>query len=82
MYSDGHAWPGRKDTKFWNDAADFIKKEANTLYTQSGKYSAWYLTIVSSLDAMIHIFIIKRGVLEIVAIYRICLPIQSYSQPC
>ena len=40
MYSDGHAWPSHKDTKFWNDAADFIK-EANTLYTRSGKYSAW-----------------------------------------
>lgn len=37
MYSDGHAWPGRKDFKFWNGAADFIKKEANTMYTRSGK---------------------------------------------
>ena len=37
MYSDGHAWPGRKDIRFWNGAADFIKKEVNTIYTRSGK---------------------------------------------
>lgn len=41
MYSDGHAWPGRKDIKFWNGAADFIKKEANTIYTRSGKLGVW-----------------------------------------
>ena len=44
MYCDGHAWPGRKDFKFWNCAADFIKKEANTMYTRSGKSDVCLLT--------------------------------------
>jgi hypothetical protein len=38
MYSDGHA---RKDGRFWNGAADFIKKEANTIYARSGKFGVW-----------------------------------------
>ena len=33
MYSNGHAWPARKDFRFWKGAAEFIKKEATTMYT-------------------------------------------------
>ena len=37
----GMPWPGRKDIKVWNGAPDFIKKEANTIYTRSGKLGVW-----------------------------------------